>query len=97
MVSDRPVKKNRIRVANPAALGATLRKAVTGVGAPVYTSGHQKWNGTAAVLKPNPARIKAVETSRAIPLGAAAPPDARASRIAAILVVPVRPKSSVMP
>ena len=37
------------------ALGATDKNAVTGVGAPWYTSGHQKWKGTAAVLKPNPA------------------------------------------
>src|SRR3990172_12528094 len=52
---DRPPKKKRVITAKPAALGATDRKAVTGVGAPWYTSGHQKWNGTDAVLKPKPA------------------------------------------
>src|SRR4029077_5234337 len=43
-------KTKRSMIAKPAALGATDRNAVTGVGAPWYTSGHQKWNGTEAVL-----------------------------------------------
>src|SRR6185295_2346620 len=54
---DRPRKKNRSMTAKPAALGATERKAVTGVGAPWYTSGHQKWKGATAVLKANPEKI----------------------------------------
>lgn len=32
----------------------TARKAVTSIGAPAYVSGSQPWNGTAAILKPNP-------------------------------------------
>ena len=55
-----PPKKNRSMIAKPAALGATDRKAVTGVGAPWYTSGHQKWKGTAAILNPKPAAIRKV-------------------------------------
>ena len=43
-------KKNRMATAKPAALGPTLRKAVKGVGAPSYTSGHHMWNGTLAIL-----------------------------------------------
>ena len=38
---------------NPAAFEPTDRNAVTGVGAPWYTSGTQIWNGTAAILKPS--------------------------------------------
>ena len=49
-------------IAKPAALGATDRNAVTGVGAPWYTSGHQKWKGTAAVLKPKPAKTSRATT-----------------------------------
>ena len=37
-----------------AALTAVAMKAVTGVGAPSYTSGAQLWNGTAETLKPKP-------------------------------------------
>src|ERR1043166_9783547 len=32
--------------------------AVTGVGAPWYASGAQRWNGTTATLKPRPAIVK---------------------------------------
>src|SRR3990172_8842527 len=44
----------RINAAKPAALEAVDRNPATGVGAPWYTSGAQKWNGTAETLKPNP-------------------------------------------
>jgi hypothetical protein len=37
--------------AKPAALEAVDRKAVTGVGAPWYTSGAHMWKGAAATLK----------------------------------------------
>ena len=40
--------------ANAAALPADAMNAVTGVGAPWYTSGAQKWNGTAADLERQP-------------------------------------------
>src|SRR5512146_540509 len=43
-------RKKRSASAKPAALGPTERKAVKGVGAPSYTSGHHMWNGTAATL-----------------------------------------------
>ena len=40
--------------ANPAALIADAMKATNGVGAPWYTSGDQKWKGTAATLNAKP-------------------------------------------
>ena len=43
-------KKKRMATANPAAFGPTERKAVNGVGAPSYTSGHHMWKGTLAIL-----------------------------------------------
>src|SRR3972149_8595224 len=59
MLTDgRKARTNRTRMANPAAFEAVEMKAVIGVGAPSYTSGVQKWNGTAATLNPNPVRIK---------------------------------------
>src|SRR5687768_4471695 len=45
----------RTRPAKPAALLATARKPPTAAGAPAYTSGAQKWKGTAEILKANPA------------------------------------------
>src|SRR5689334_2603807 len=48
-------KKMMLRSAtNPPAFDATDRYAVTGVGAPSYVSGAQKWNGTALTLNANP-------------------------------------------
>src|SRR5580765_210414 len=41
--------------ANPAALDGTDRNAATGIGAPSYVSGGQKWNGTLETLNANPA------------------------------------------
>src|SRR5215510_1205490 len=61
----KPPKKKRSMIAKPAALGATERNAVTGVGAPWYTSGHQKWKGTAAVLNPKPASTSSVISTTA--------------------------------
>ena len=52
-----PSTKIRINIANEAALDPTDRNAVTGVGAPSYTSGAHIWKGTAAILKPIPAPI----------------------------------------
>src|SRR6266540_4398389 len=42
--------KKRSASAKPAAFGPTERKAVKGVGAPSYTSGHHMCHGTAATL-----------------------------------------------
>src|SRR6187402_1139435 len=41
----------------PPAFDDTDRNAVTGVGAPSYVSGAQKWNGTALILNANPAIV----------------------------------------
>ena len=77
---------------NPPAFDATERNAVTGVGAPSYVSGDQKWNGTALTLnaKPtmvrNPATISSVESRRPT-----------FSAISESSVEPVRPKTSDMP
>src|SRR5579871_2108352 len=38
--------------------------AVTGVGAPSYTSGVHMWNGAADILKPSPATTSAIPTTR---------------------------------
>src|SRR4051794_16951317 len=42
------------RATKPAALEATDKNAVMGVGAPWYVSGAQVWNGTADTLKAKP-------------------------------------------
>ena len=82
-----PTTKIRSSIANDAALDPTDRNAVTGVGAPSYTSGAHMWNGTAAILNPMPApmRITASTSTRLVscPRNAAAMP--------ARLVVPVTP------
>ena len=39
-------------------------KAVTGVGAPSYTSGAQLWKGTAEILKPKPVTTSTKATTR---------------------------------
>src|SRR5208282_6060167 len=43
-------KKKRVSSAKPAALEPIARKVVTGIGAPVYTSGAHMWNGTEETL-----------------------------------------------
>ena len=45
-----PKWKKRSSIAKPAALEPTARNAVTGIGAPVYTSGAHMWKGTEATL-----------------------------------------------
>ena len=44
----------RRNAANAAAFVADAMNAVTGVGAPWYTSGVHMWNGAAATLNPSP-------------------------------------------
>src|SRR3990172_11581502 len=68
----------RMTTANPAALLATDRYAVIGVGAPSYTSGTHIWNGTTAILNPSPAaRNTAASTSAdRVPESATATNDA---------------------
>src|ERR1700746_425438 len=59
LVAAGTVAKIRSNSANAAAFGPAEKRAVTGVGAPSYTSGVQTWNGAAATLKPRPIKIKA--------------------------------------
>ena len=68
-----PIASTATRIASTIAdtLEAVAKKAVTGVGAPSYTSGVHMWNGTAASLKARPAKtntspnIRPVECSPA--------------------------------
>src|SRR5882724_4483159 len=56
--------RTRVMAAKPAAFEPTERKAVTGVGAPWYTSGDHAWKGTRVILKAKPARMKAEASAR---------------------------------
>ena len=47
----------------PAAFEHMASSAVTGAGAPSYTSGAQRWNGMIESLKKKPARIKTTPIS----------------------------------
>ena len=49
-----PKKTIESSATKPPALDETDRNAVTGVGAPSYVSGAQKWNGTAVTLNAKP-------------------------------------------
>src|SRR6476659_3902785 len=53
----------RNKPANAAAFTALAMYATTGVGEPWYTSGAHAWNGTAAILKPNPTNNNAKPAS----------------------------------
>ena len=79
--------KMRTSMANDAAFDPTERNAVTGVGAPSYTSGAHMWNGTAAILKPMPA---ATRTTASTSRGLDSCP-ARAVAVPSRPVVPVTP------
>ena len=50
--------RTRISARNAATFVAADMNAVTGVGAPWYTSGVHWWNGTADTLNPNPVARK---------------------------------------
>ena len=60
LTSGNTAVNKRMSTANPAALDAVDRKPATGVGAPSYTSGAQKWNGKSETLKANPASTRKV-------------------------------------
>ena len=79
--------KRRSSIANEAAFEPTDRNAVTGVGAPSYTSGAHMWNGTAAILNPMPA------ARRIMPRLSTRPPScaASATAISSSRVEPVAP------
>src|SRR3989442_7052461 len=51
--------RTRMRAKNAATLVAADMNAVTGAGAPWYTSGVHMWNGTAATLNPKPTATNA--------------------------------------
>src|SRR5438132_13960675 len=57
------VKAKRPSNANAAPFDATDRNAATSAAAPSNTSGHQKWNGTAANLNPKPTRMRNVPSN----------------------------------
>src|SRR6516165_7727817 len=61
-IGSKAVMKIRRNTAKAAALGPAERNAVTGVGAPWYTSGAHIWNGDADTLKPSPTKISAAAT-----------------------------------
>ena len=64
-ITGNPSTKMRSSIANDAVFDPTERNAVTGVGAPSYTSGAHMWNGTAAILNPTPATTRmTASTSR---------------------------------
>src|SRR5439155_13992907 len=67
------VAKIRKSSANAAAFGPAENKAVTGVGAPSYTSGVHTWKGAAATLKPRPIRISAKPSLSSVPEVSALP------------------------
>src|SRR6478736_8746575 len=70
-------------------------QAVTGVGAPSYTSGVHMWNGAADILKPRPAMRSAMPTtSSELPVS---PCVAVAEAIPLNETVPVAPYTSAEP
>src|SRR5581483_4089116 len=75
-VSGNATRKSLAMTAKPAALDAVDKKPETGVGAPSYTSGAQKWNGTIETLKPSPATRRRITPNI---MGAAICPDLNAS------------------
>src|SRR5579862_2803346 len=92
-IAGSPSRKMRISIANDAAFDPTDRNAVTGVGAPSYTSGAHMWNGTAAILNPTPATTRiTARTSR----GSRSWPT-KTVAIARRLVVPDKPYINDIP
>src|SRR3954471_932848 len=79
------VSATRVNTASAATFGAEAKNAVTGVGAPSYTSGVHMWNGTADTLKQRPASRKTKPKTR--PTFETVAADA----IPAKLTVPVKP------
>ena len=65
--------------------------AVTGVGAPWYTSGVHTWNGTAATLNPSPTSSSATPASTRASLRSTGTRSVTASTIFVRFVEPVAP------
>ena len=72
--------QTRRNAANAAAFTAAAMNAVTGVGAPSYTSGVHMWNGTAATLKQKPTSSSADASQQHRIVEASSPVHARADR-----------------
>ena len=90
----KPTTTRFIKATKPAALEATARKAVTGVGAPSYVSGAQVWNGNAETLKANPI------TTNIIPrviIDVLESPELIELLISSSIVLPVTPKINDIP
>src|SRR5216684_9081383 len=85
------VAKMRNNKANAAAFGPAEKSAVTGVGAPSYTSGVHTWNGAAATLKPSPIRIIASPSSNSVLFSSSS------DCILVNIVVPLDPYTSAIP
>src|SRR3989304_10200450 len=88
----RELLKIRKTAANPMASAPVARKIVIVVGAPWYVSGTQRWKGTAAISKPNPAMRRMTPSVRAglYMLGPGGRPE-RESEIMGRYVEPVTP------
>src|SRR3712207_4895756 len=84
----------RRNAANAAALVAADMNAVTGVGAPWYTSGVHMWNGTSDVLNAKPTNSSAMAASVS---EAGASRALKAADICPIFVVPATPYVTAMP
>src|SRR5437660_5703543 len=90
----RPPAKTRTIIAKAAALVPTDMNAVTGIGAPWYTSGVHIWNGAAETLKAKPTPISTMPRIKSGLLDAELP---RTVAILGISVVPDAPYTSAIP
>ena len=79
----------RSTAANAAAFVAAAMNAVTGVGAPWYTSGVHMWKGAAATLNPSPTSSRANPTNNTPSCSSTT--FARNCAMPVRLVVPVAP------
>ena len=77
--------------ANAAVLPTDAMKPLTGVGAPSYTSGVQKWNGTAATLKARPTSNIATPANASASWRGLAIRLLKLSTISDMLVLPATP------
>ena len=89
------VMKMRRNTANAAALGPADRNALTGVGAPSYTSGAHIWKGAAETLNPNPTNINPAAAPSSIP--SVVPEVASRTCTVVRLMVPVQPYTTATP
>ena len=81
----------RSSAAKAATLPAEAMNAVTGVGAPWYTSGVQTWNGAAAILKPRPTISRATPARTRVSLRSTGMVVASVSTMRLMLVEPTAP------